>query len=153
MNLYQYAPNPTGWIDPLGLSTSSDAKTLRDNMINAGKIEPNYSNNAHHIVQSNATDPVSVATRNHLESNGININDPSNGVFLPNSSTTASNSGTNATPHSKVHTNSGREHISERLLDKDNKEDIESELNKIEQEMLSGDCPVLKEGKTWNEVK
>jgi len=122
-------------------------------MIDAGKIEPNHNNNAHHIVQSNATDSVSVSTRNHLESHGIHINDPSNGVFLPNSSTTASNSGTDATPHSKVHTKTGRAHVNERLLAKDNKQDIKTELNKIEQEMLSGDCPVLIGGKTLNEVK
>jgi len=36
MNLYQYAPNPVSWVDPLGLSTSSDAKALRENMIDVG---------------------------------------------------------------------------------------------------------------------
>ncbi|WP_218274774.1 RHS repeat-associated core domain-containing protein [Pseudomonas sp. LG1D9] len=27
-NLYQYTPNPLTWMDPLGLSCSSDAKKL-----------------------------------------------------------------------------------------------------------------------------
>ena len=99
------------------------------------QVDANIQESAHHIVQSNSTDSVSIATKKHLKSDRIEINDPSTGVFLPRNSTTALNSGTDATPHSKAHSKIGRE-------------DIESKLNKIEQELLYGDCPIMIGGKT-----
>ncbi len=79
-----YVHNPMEWVDPLGLAgCSDDAKKLRANMVESGKIEPEYKNSAHHIVMSNSTHPDVVATRNHLEAHNVDINDSNNGVFLP----------------------------------------------------------------------
>ncbi|NHI96693.1 hypothetical protein EQ248_08390 [Proteus mirabilis] len=56
INLYAYAPNALTWVDPWGWSCGSDAKILRENMIERGIITPNYKNSAHHIIMSNAKD-------------------------------------------------------------------------------------------------
>ncbi|MCE0559441.1 hypothetical protein, partial [Motilimonas sp. E26] len=66
-----YVHNPMDWVDPFGLvGCSSDAITLRKNMISSGKEEPPYPHAAHHNVMSNSTHPDVVATREHMECSG-----------------------------------------------------------------------------------
>src|SRR5262249_40603172 len=103
-DLYVYAPNVWSWTDPFGLSCSKDAQKLRRNMLRKGAKEPPYPNSAHHIVMSNSRHPDMKAIRKHLKSLGIDINDASNGVFLPTNKKVKTRAGTKAHPHSKVHT-------------------------------------------------
>ncbi|RPD43599.1 hypothetical protein DNI29_23445 [Hymenobacter sediminis] len=48
--LYNYVKNTSSWLDIFGLSCSSDAAILRNNMLAAGEIEPAYANAAHHMI-------------------------------------------------------------------------------------------------------
>lgn len=88
VNTYQYAPNPAGWTDPLGLSTASDAVVLAENLTNCGSPRPSSRHKAHHIVMSNSNDPKMKALREKMGKNGldIDINDAANGVWLPETS-------------------------------------------------------------------
>lgn len=85
INTYQYAPNPAGWIDPLGLSTSSDAEILAKNLTDCGSARPSSRHKAHHIVMSNSNDPKMKALREKMGKNGldIDVSDARNGVWLP----------------------------------------------------------------------
>ncbi|CED56792.1 RHS protein [Aliivibrio wodanis] len=101
-----YVFNPLEWVDPLGLAgCSSDAAKLRKNMLSDGQVEPDYPNSAHHIVMSNSTHPDVIATREHLSKYGVDINDSSNGVFLPTSTKVKEQYDLSSVPHSRVHTN------------------------------------------------
>lgn len=136
-----YVPDPTGWIDPFGLNCGDDAAELRRRMVQAGRTEPPYPNSAHHIVQSNATDPVSEASRKHLQDHGIDINDPDNGVFLPTSSADRNAARATPAPHSRAHTNEVRQHVHDRITSKTTEADIRSEVQAIRDEFLSGIVP------------
>jgi RHS repeat-associated protein len=72
-NLYKYAPGPTGWIDPMGLSCGSDAKILRQKLgpspVGGGQYD------AHHIIMSNSKDLRKVALRDKMKALDIDIND------------------------------------------------------------------------------
>ncbi|MBQ0472053.1 RHS repeat-associated core domain-containing protein, partial [Proteus mirabilis] len=104
INLYVYAPNPLTWVDPWGWSCGSDAKILRENMIERGIITPNYKNSAHHIIMSNAKDVRMRWLRRKMNRLGIDINDAINGVYLPTSSKIKIDVGTSTIAHSKIHT-------------------------------------------------
>ena len=82
-NLFAYAVNPTGWIDPLGLDTASDAEKLAANLTACGTARPSSRHRAHHIVMSNSNDPQMVALRNKMSALGVDINDATNGIWLP----------------------------------------------------------------------
>ncbi|PWV99280.1 RHS repeat-associated core domain-containing protein, partial [Mangrovibacter plantisponsor] len=139
LNLYQYAPNAQGWVDPLGwMSCSSDAKVLRENMEIAGKNVPGYKNSAHHIVMSNSADPRMMSLRNKMDELGIDINSANNGVYLPTSTKVKNNADTSAIAHSKVHTNTYKENVYNRLKDVNNKNDFERALNDIASELSKG---------------
>ncbi|EPM4785630.1 RHS repeat-associated core domain-containing protein, partial [Providencia stuartii] len=77
LNLYQYAPNPLTWVDPWGQC----AIKLSRNMVAAGTPRPANSA-AHHIVGD--TSKGAKPARDILKKHGIDIDDASNGVFLPN---------------------------------------------------------------------
>lgn len=79
---------------------SSNAKILGDNLEASGVTRP-ADTAAHHIVAS--TSPKAAAARQQLAKFGIDINDASNGVFLPRGS--ASTNPTGASVHSRIHTN------------------------------------------------
>ncbi|NDJ57436.1 hypothetical protein GWD52_10595 [Enterobacteriaceae bacterium 4M9] len=138
INVYQYAPEPLRWFDPLGLSCSSDAAVLRKNMEAAGKKTPDYKNSAHHIVMSNSKDSRMVALREKMDELGVKINSADNGVYLPTSSKVKKNSGTSAIAHSRVHTDAYKQNVYDRLNDINNKSDFESELSKIADELKKG---------------
>ena len=143
-NFYLFALNTQGWLDPWGLDCSSDAKELRENMNAKNVPEPNYKNSAHHIVMSNSTDARMVALREKMNALGIKINDAANGVFLPTSSKVKDNCnkdnpGTcNAHVHSKVHTNTYKQNVYDRLKDIDDPVLFKKELRAIGKELQSG---------------
>ena len=77
-----------------------DSAKLRQNLIDAGDVVPDYPNAAHHIVpSSDARFPKAIQARDKLLSLGIDINDANNGVFL-----TTSKGVTGTTYHRTVHT-------------------------------------------------
>ncbi|QHM77344.1 Putative deoxyribonuclease RhsC [Mixta theicola] len=138
VNVYQYAPNPISWIDPLGLSCSSDAKALRENMVAAGKAEPNFKNAAHHIVMSNSTDSRMVALRDKMKKLGININTAENGIFLPSNSKVPLPAGNTLPNHAGIHTNAYKQKVFDRLNPINNTGDFLNELDKIYTEIADG---------------
>jgi RHS repeat-associated protein len=86
LNFYAYAPNPINFVDPYGLSTSSDSAILGDNLRDAKQKPPGPNHDAHHIVQSNSTDSRMQTLQGVLTGHGIDINDPRNGIWLPRKS-------------------------------------------------------------------
>ncbi|MDV5354758.1 AHH domain-containing protein [Enterobacter asburiae] len=77
LNLYQYAPNPLSWINPLGLTSCQLSKAMEKN----GTPRPKNSA-AHHIVPETAKG--AKPARDILKKHKIDINGADNGVFLPN---------------------------------------------------------------------
>lgn len=77
LNLYQYAPNPVGWVDPWGWC----AVKLSNNMTKDGTVRP-ANTAAHHIVGD--TSKGAKPARDILKKYGIDVDDARNGVFLPN---------------------------------------------------------------------
>ena len=137
-NLYQYAPNPVGWIDPWGWSCSSNAAKLRRNMNKAGMAAPGYKNSAHHVVMSGSRDWRMVALRAKMKTLKVSINDRRNGVFLPTSTKVKTNAGTGAHAHSRVHTDKYKQNVYDRLKNISNKKDFQKELDKIGREIGNG---------------
>ncbi|HEB1329202.1 TPA: RHS domain-containing protein [Escherichia albertii] len=77
INLYLYAPNPIGWIDPWGLT----AKDLANNMEADGRpLSP--SQTPHHAVKENANNIYAEGSRNILTGDGANPDVSENGARL-----------------------------------------------------------------------
>ena len=77
-NVFQYAPNPTGWIDPFGLSSEA----LRRNMI-ADQRQIGQWQTPHHIVQEKSgKSQYSQHSRDLLTSENIHIDNSANGAAL-----------------------------------------------------------------------
>ncbi|WP_313318754.1 RHS repeat-associated core domain-containing protein, partial [Pseudomonas sp.] len=76
-NLYSYAPNSIGWIDPLGWCS----KALGKNLESSGVPRP-QNTAAHHIVGDSAK--LAAPARAILNKHGIDVDGAANGVFLPN---------------------------------------------------------------------
>ncbi|WP_442628514.1 RHS repeat-associated core domain-containing protein [Pseudomonas ficuserectae] len=136
-NLYLYAPNPYGWVDPFGLSCTSDARLLRANLgsspLGGGKFD------AHHIVLSNSKDPMMKALREQMEGFKIKINDKRNGIWLPNNESDRI-PGTNTTPHkgAGVHGKAYRQHIFETLSGAQTREEFLNSLSMIKKSLTDG---------------
>ena len=81
-NISEIAGSKSGVIEG-GVETLSkaDSKVLRQNLINAGETVPDFGNAAHHIVAGNSAK--SAEARAILQKYGVDINDATNGVFLP----------------------------------------------------------------------
>ena len=87
---------------------------------------------------SNSTHPDVVATRDHLAQHGVDINDSSNGFFLPTSSKVKNDYGLDSVAHSRVHTNSYKKLVRDRMNSQNSAEVIIHELNNISNELLNG---------------
>ncbi|MBL8480784.1 MAG: RHS domain-containing protein, partial [Rhodocyclaceae bacterium] len=129
-NLYAYAPNPTGWVDPWAWC----ATALGKNMEAAGiKRPPNTT--PHHIAGD--TSKASLRGRNVLAKHGINADDAVNGVFLPNRANVDP-----AVPgilHNGRHPNAYVEAVNDRLIQASNiggKQQVLKELDAIRRELL-----------------
>jgi hypothetical protein len=107
-------------------------------MKRAGRKEPPYPNSAHHIVMSNSTHPDMKATRKHLKRLGIDIDDASNGVFLPTNTKAKTAAGTKAHPHSKCHTNRYKAEVRRRVTSKKTAAAAKRELRAIGDELRNG---------------
>jgi RHS repeat-associated protein len=90
LNQYAYTLNPINFIDPFGLSTSSDSKKLGDNLRRVGEGPQGDDEAAHHIVMSNSQKGGMPDLRNMMGKFDppIDINDPKNGIFLPRNAAT-----------------------------------------------------------------
>jgi hypothetical protein len=67
----------------IGLKTLEGAQILRKEMINTGYVQPNFTNNAHHIVPYEFDDYGMALLRQKMNGYGIDTNAAVNGVFLP----------------------------------------------------------------------
>ncbi|RWX42975.1 RHS repeat-associated core domain-containing protein, partial [Candidatus Electrothrix aarhusensis] len=138
-NVYEFAVNAAGWIDPLGLNCSSDAAKLRKAMEEAGELTPQFKNAAHHIVMSNSKNSRMKKLRDLFKKHGISINDADNGIFLPKGSKYAI--GTNLPAHSKIHTNAYKEAVYDRLKNKKSEKGIRQALSDIKNDIILGNFP------------
>ncbi len=120
--------NSEGGTDALSIPSS---KVLRQNMIDAGVEVPDYPNAAHHIVAGNS--PKAAESRAILQEYGIDINDSSNGVFLP----TARNVAVGAY-HPSLHTNAYYDEVNNLLSDATSKQEALDILNYIAESLQNG---------------
>jgi hypothetical protein len=136
--LYGYVGDLNNWVDIFGLDCSSDAAILRRNMQAENIMEPDYKNSAHHIVMSNSNDYRMVELRDKMSKLGFDINDAENGVYLPTSTKIKTESGTTAIAHSKIHTNTYKQNVYDRLKDINTMEEFGNELKNISSEIIAG---------------
>jgi RHS repeat-associated protein len=138
-DLYRYAPSIWSWIDPLGLSCSSDAAKLRKNMIANRKRPPVWPHDAHHIVQSGK--PMA-DVKKHMAKYGVDINSHHNGVFLPSSKAVVKEYRLAPIPsHKSLHTPEYQDAVRQRILSQHIQTGIINELNQIKAEILKGRFP------------
>nr|WP_077049320.1 AHH domain-containing protein [Pseudomonas sp. KK4] len=130
-NLYKYAPDPTGWIDPLGLCS----KALSSNMTQGGTPRPANSA-AHHIVGDTAK--LAAPARAVLAKHNIHVDNAVNGVFLPNRNNFDSN--VPGILHNGKHPNSYFESVNQLIISADKaggKPMILKTLDRIRNTLLS----------------
>jgi hypothetical protein len=111
----------------------SPSQILGENMENAGIIRPANSA-AHHIVAEGSTNSFAQQTRQILQREGIDINDASNGVFLPKNSKFANPP---MSTHSVIHTNKYYENVFNRLNSVEPGK-VKNELQTIAKELEAG---------------
>ena len=136
INLYQYAPNPVEWVDPLGLKTNS---ALLGRNLGAS---PGLNHDAHHIIMTGTKDPKMNALVEQMKRHGIDPDGKLNGIWLARTDADKIPGISAGTTHKQdgLHGNAYKNEIFNRLNGK-NKEEFKSELKKIKEE--------LKEGRTW----
>ena len=139
--LYSYVKNPTGWVDLFGLSCSSDAALLRENMLAAGEMEPAYSNAAHHMVMSNSQDARMIQLRQQLAQHGIDINDADNGILLARSSAVKNANNVGSIAHSRIHTEVYKQTVFDRISPLQSEAEIRSALGTIKTDIGTGVFP------------
>lgn len=107
LNLYTYALNPIGWIDPLGLTSKALAAAM-----NGDGIPTPTNSAAHHIVGENSVG--AKPARDILEDHKIPIDSTANGVFLPNKNNT---DGMPGIRHCGRHPNAYLDTVNERVIE------------------------------------
>lgn len=105
---------------------------LEKNMIAAGEVIPDYPYNAHHIVAKGSPNADADASREILKKWGIDINDVSNGVFLPVVKDVP------GSYHPSLHSNEYYRSVYERLSTAKTREDVLAELGSIKRDLLNG---------------
>ena len=138
---YGYVRDPLGETDVFGLSCSSDADKLRENMEAAGVRTPPYPNDAHHIVWSNSPNENMVNARDHLAKLGIDHNDAVNGVFLPATKAVREGFGVRALAHKPTHTKAVAEAVWKKISATETKAAAEKVLREIGAGMRRGTLP------------
>ena len=117
----------------LKLGRSANSRILGANMEAVGVVRPSGSYAAHHIVAGG--DKRADDARKILEKWDIDVNDPSNGVFLPARKEIVSESAY----HPGLHTNKYYDEINNRLIRASgSRESVLKELDKIRNELLAG---------------
>jgi RHS repeat-associated protein len=117
-NFYRYVINPVNFIDPYGLSTSSDSQMLGNNLVSDGQSPIGGGNeDAHHIVMSNSSDPRMQDLRGVLAGHGVDINDPRNGIWLPRTAADRA-AGDDRTLHKGegLHSDAYKQHVYDKLM-------------------------------------
>lgn len=109
------------------------SKKLGEALEAAGHVRPPNSA-AHHIVAGSARK--AAPARKALERLGIDINDASNGVFLPAKKSSPNPLG--ATVHSPLHGNAYYDMVNQRLANVTTRAEAEAALNDIRQILLAG---------------
>ena len=112
------------------LSTPNSRK-LRQNMIKAGVEVPDYPNAAHHIVAGKS--PKVAEARAILQKYGVDINDASNGTFLPTVKGVAKGA-----YHPSLHTDSYYRKVTELLSSAKSKDDVLDILEDIAEQLQNG---------------
>ena len=115
----------------LKVLSKADSKVLRQNLINAGETVPDFANAAHHIVAGNSAK--AAEARAILQKNGVDINDATNGVFLPTVKDV-----TESAYHPSLHTNAYYDEVNNLLSGATSKQDVIDILNYISDELKSG---------------
>ncbi|WP_415639464.1 RHS repeat-associated core domain-containing protein, partial [Pseudomonas plecoglossicida] len=140
-NLYSYAPNTIGWVDPLGWCS----KALGKNLESSGVTRP-QNTAAHHVVGDSAK--LAAPARAVLTKHGIDVDGAANGVFLPNRfNTDASVPGI---LHNGKHPNSYFESVNEILANADaagGKDAVLKAIGNIRQKLL--DAP---RSSNWKDI-
>uniref|UniRef100_UPI0015E084FC RHS repeat domain-containing protein n=1 Tax=Pseudomonas plecoglossicida TaxID=70775 RepID=UPI0015E084FC len=140
-NLYSYAPNTIGWVDPLGWCS----KALGKNLESSGVTRP-QNTAAHHVVGDSAK--LAAPARAILTKHGIDVDGAANGVFLPNRfNTDASVPGI---LHNGKHPNSYFESVNEILANADaagGKDAVLKAIGNIRQKLL--DAP---RSSNWKDI-
>ncbi|MFD8230331.1 AHH domain-containing protein [Streptomyces sp. NPDC059696] len=115
---------------------SSNAKILGGNLEASGLTRP-VETAAHHIVAS--TSPKAAAARQQLAKFGIDINDASNGVFLPRGSTSANPTG--ASVHSRIHTNEYYAYVNDLIGGARSASEARDVLDHVRRQLQGGHWP------------
>lgn len=100
-------------------------------MIEAGSEVPDYANAAHHIVAGNSAK--AAEARSILQKYGIDINDASNGTFLPTVKDVAESA-----YHPSLHTNAYYDEVNNLLSDVTSKQEALDVLNYISESLKDG---------------
>ncbi|MFF3467684.1 ricin-type beta-trefoil lectin domain protein [Streptomyces sp. NPDC002619] len=115
---------------------SSNAKILGDNLEASGVTRP-ADTAAHHIVAS--TSQKAAAARQQLAKFGIDINDASNGVFLPRGSASANPTG--ASVHSRIHTDDYYSYVNDLIGGARNANEARDVLGHLRRQLQGGYWP------------
>lgn len=138
----EYRNNPNN--EPLLEGYEKDANVLRRNMElvmgdDASEIDKSNSR-AHHIVGDNEYSSESKAI---LDKYGIDINDPENGIFLPQNES----SDLHGTIHDGKHTKAYNDEVTQRLRAATCKEDVLEILDSIKEDLYNGDMELYHDHK------
>jgi RHS repeat-associated protein len=145
--LHTYLISTNGWIvhNPNHGCTSKNAAELRKNMQSQGRSEPNFSNSAHHIVESTDSSPYMVKARQHLDDMKIDINRSTNGIYLARSSAVQKTIGNGkwrkAYPHSRVHTKAYKKYVWNSIKHTKTRRETLRELRVIKRQLRKGKLP------------
>ncbi|WMJ23153.1 AHH domain-containing protein [Paludicola sp. MB14-C6] len=115
----------------LDVLSKPSSKALRQNMIEAGLDVPDYANAAHHIVAGSS--PKAAEARAILQKFGVDINDATNGVFLPTVKNVAEGA-----YHPSLHTDSYYRKVSDLLSGAKSKNDVLDILDDIADQLSKG---------------
>jgi hypothetical protein len=133
-NAVNVKQNATSPVKPQVLGKSASSEVLGKNLESTGMVRP--SNTAAHHIAAGA-DPRAATARGILKREGIDINDASNGVFLP---VNTKNAKAPASTHSTLHTDKYYLEVNKRLSAAKPGQ-VRVELNKIQSELLNGTFP------------
>jgi phage-related protein len=111
--------------------SEANSTVLRKNLEKAGTVVPDYTNAAHHIVAGGAGK--ADEAQKILAKFDIDINDASNGVFLP-----TVEDASEALYHPSLHTNEYYETVNTMLRRAENKDDALEILDDIAEQLLDG---------------
>jgi RHS repeat-associated protein len=121
---------------PRSNKTSRNAKILGDNLVASGVARP-AETAAHHIVAS--TNKKAAPARQQLANFGIDINDASNGVFLPIK--TASKNPTGASVHTRIHTEDYYTYVNDLMAGARNAREARDVLDHVRRQLQGGYWP------------